>query len=232
MFGFKEYPFFQVPPEAKQVPKVDFKKSTDRPAAVGTAALEQPSMAARAAARRRAVPAHRLPSASRHPAQAIDELALDDVGDIQRTRVDAPIASSARPPSSSTPRRRGAPPIVLTAVRRGAPARRAARTARRRSARAARSRRGPLPRSPGSRDSRRSRCARRSPGSSPSSSRHLRRRDRPARQDRGDHLPRPTMRSRRMARSGATRRSCGSWRRGDAVGARRRSGASRAAPIT
>ena len=26
MFGFKEYPFFQVPPEAKQVPKVDFKK--------------------------------------------------------------------------------------------------------------------------------------------------------------------------------------------------------------
>ena len=27
MFGFKEYPFFEVPPEAKQVPKVDFKKS-------------------------------------------------------------------------------------------------------------------------------------------------------------------------------------------------------------
>lgn len=26
MFGFKEYPFFEVPPEAKQVPKVDFKK--------------------------------------------------------------------------------------------------------------------------------------------------------------------------------------------------------------
>ena len=26
MFGFKEYPFFQVPAEAKQVPKVDFKK--------------------------------------------------------------------------------------------------------------------------------------------------------------------------------------------------------------
>ena len=26
MFGFKEYPFFQAPPEAKQVPKVDFKK--------------------------------------------------------------------------------------------------------------------------------------------------------------------------------------------------------------
>jgi LemA protein len=28
MFGFKEYPFFEVPPEAKQVPKVDFKKSS------------------------------------------------------------------------------------------------------------------------------------------------------------------------------------------------------------
>jgi LemA protein len=27
MFGFKDYPFFQVPDEAKQVPKVDFKKS-------------------------------------------------------------------------------------------------------------------------------------------------------------------------------------------------------------
>ena len=26
IFGFKEYPFFQVPAEAKQVPKVDFKK--------------------------------------------------------------------------------------------------------------------------------------------------------------------------------------------------------------
>jgi LemA protein len=26
MFGFKEYPFFEVPAEAKQVPKVDFKK--------------------------------------------------------------------------------------------------------------------------------------------------------------------------------------------------------------
>ena len=26
MFGFKDYPFFQVPAEAKQVPKVDFKK--------------------------------------------------------------------------------------------------------------------------------------------------------------------------------------------------------------
>ena len=26
MFGFKEYPFYEVPPEAKQVPKVDFKK--------------------------------------------------------------------------------------------------------------------------------------------------------------------------------------------------------------
>src|SRR6185369_4084525 len=26
MFGFKEYPFFQVPAEAKQVPKVDFTK--------------------------------------------------------------------------------------------------------------------------------------------------------------------------------------------------------------
>jgi LemA protein len=26
MFGFKEYPFFQVPPEAKQVPKVNFGK--------------------------------------------------------------------------------------------------------------------------------------------------------------------------------------------------------------
>ena len=28
MFGFKEYPFYEVPPEAKQVPKVDFKKSS------------------------------------------------------------------------------------------------------------------------------------------------------------------------------------------------------------
>jgi LemA protein len=27
MFGFKEYPFFQAPPEAKQVPKVNFSKS-------------------------------------------------------------------------------------------------------------------------------------------------------------------------------------------------------------
>jgi LemA protein len=27
MFGFKEYPFFQAPTEAKQVPKVDFRKS-------------------------------------------------------------------------------------------------------------------------------------------------------------------------------------------------------------
>jgi LemA protein len=27
MFGFKEYPFYEVPPEAKQVPKVDFSKS-------------------------------------------------------------------------------------------------------------------------------------------------------------------------------------------------------------
>ena len=27
MFAFKEYPFYEVPPEAKQVPKVDFKKS-------------------------------------------------------------------------------------------------------------------------------------------------------------------------------------------------------------
>jgi LemA protein len=27
MFGFKDYPFFQVPDEAKQAPKVDFKKS-------------------------------------------------------------------------------------------------------------------------------------------------------------------------------------------------------------
>ena len=27
MFGFKEYPFYEVPPEAKQVPKVDFRKS-------------------------------------------------------------------------------------------------------------------------------------------------------------------------------------------------------------
>jgi LemA protein len=26
-FGFKDYPFYEVPPEAKQVPKVDFKKS-------------------------------------------------------------------------------------------------------------------------------------------------------------------------------------------------------------
>jgi LemA protein len=26
MFGFKEYPYFEVPPEARQVPKVDFKK--------------------------------------------------------------------------------------------------------------------------------------------------------------------------------------------------------------
>ena len=26
MFAFKEYPFYEVPPEAKQVPKVDFKK--------------------------------------------------------------------------------------------------------------------------------------------------------------------------------------------------------------
>ena len=26
MFGFKEYPFFQAPPEAKQVPKVNFAK--------------------------------------------------------------------------------------------------------------------------------------------------------------------------------------------------------------
>ncbi|MGE5244116.1 MAG: LemA family protein [Betaproteobacteria bacterium] len=26
LFGFKEYPFFQAPPEAKQVPKVDFSK--------------------------------------------------------------------------------------------------------------------------------------------------------------------------------------------------------------
>ena len=26
MFGFKEYPFFQAPPEAKQVPKVNFSK--------------------------------------------------------------------------------------------------------------------------------------------------------------------------------------------------------------
>ena len=25
VFGFKEYPFFQAPPEAKQVPKVNFK---------------------------------------------------------------------------------------------------------------------------------------------------------------------------------------------------------------
>jgi len=25
MFGFKEYPYFQAPPEAKQVPKVNFK---------------------------------------------------------------------------------------------------------------------------------------------------------------------------------------------------------------
>jgi LemA protein len=28
MFGFKEYPFYEVPPEAKQLPKVDFKKSS------------------------------------------------------------------------------------------------------------------------------------------------------------------------------------------------------------
>jgi len=28
MFGFKDYPFFEVPPEAKQVPKVDFKKTS------------------------------------------------------------------------------------------------------------------------------------------------------------------------------------------------------------
>jgi LemA protein len=28
MFGFKEYPFFQAPPEAKQVPKVNFNKPT------------------------------------------------------------------------------------------------------------------------------------------------------------------------------------------------------------
>ena len=28
MFGFKEYTFFEVPPEAKQVPKVDFKKTS------------------------------------------------------------------------------------------------------------------------------------------------------------------------------------------------------------
>src|ERR1700730_13086407 len=28
MFGFKEYPFFQAPPEAKQVPKVNFSKPT------------------------------------------------------------------------------------------------------------------------------------------------------------------------------------------------------------
>ncbi len=27
MFGFKEYPFFQAPPEAKQVPKVNFRPS-------------------------------------------------------------------------------------------------------------------------------------------------------------------------------------------------------------
>ena len=27
MFGFKEYPFFQAPPEAKQVPKVNFRQS-------------------------------------------------------------------------------------------------------------------------------------------------------------------------------------------------------------
>jgi 2-keto-3-deoxy-galactonokinase len=26
LFGFKEYPFFQAPAEAKQVPKVDFGK--------------------------------------------------------------------------------------------------------------------------------------------------------------------------------------------------------------
>jgi len=28
MFGFKEYPYFQAPPEAKQVPKVNFSKSS------------------------------------------------------------------------------------------------------------------------------------------------------------------------------------------------------------
>jgi len=26
MFGFKEYPFFQAPPDAKQAPKVNFSK--------------------------------------------------------------------------------------------------------------------------------------------------------------------------------------------------------------
>ena len=28
MFGFKEYPFFQAPPGAKEVPKVNFSKPT------------------------------------------------------------------------------------------------------------------------------------------------------------------------------------------------------------
>jgi LemA protein len=28
MFGFKEYPFFQAPPDAKQAPKVNFSKPT------------------------------------------------------------------------------------------------------------------------------------------------------------------------------------------------------------
>jgi len=28
MFGFKEYPFFQAPPDAKQAPKVNFTKPT------------------------------------------------------------------------------------------------------------------------------------------------------------------------------------------------------------
>ena len=162
-------------------------------------------MAALAAARRRAVPAHRLSSAPRHPARRVEELALDDVGEVHRTE-----STADRVLGTSTivvhPRRRG---VRRSSWRACAAARSSRRCSscspaiRRRRATPTRSASALAwePRAPARRSARGARRRHRHPH------RHLRRRHRPARQDRRRHLRGRTMRSRRTARSGAAPRS-------------------------
>ena len=72
MFGFKEYPYFEAPPEARQAPKVNFEKSSGRARPHRAAAVVQPPLAFLSLHLRIAAPPY--------------ELALDDIGDVQRTQ--------------------------------------------------------------------------------------------------------------------------------------------------
>ena len=185
-------------------------------------------MAAVAPDRRRAVRAHRLPSAPRDQARFRRSRARrcrrhstnrvrgrSRARHFHHPRAPAPAGSAARRPDGRAPRRAAGS---------------AARTARGRPASAARARRSPFRPGLGAAEAgvRAARGDRR-PHRHPH--RHFRRRHRPAREDAGDHLP-------------AGRCDCAGWGkaeprgdralhggRGDAVGARRRSGASRAARI-